>query len=147
MKRRTKVLGAVAALLIVAQGIPYPPAQNPPVTEEVEAPEAVRVLLRKSCYDCHSNETVWPWYSRVIPAKWFVRHHVMEGREQLNFSTWAGYSEERADRKLEEVMEYVEEGWMPMQSYLRLHPEARLTSEEKDRIVAWAESLMGTSAR
>ena len=76
----------------------------------------------------------------------FVRQHVMEGRGHLNFSTWADYAEERANRKLEEVVEYVEEGWMPMQSYLRLHPEARLTPEEQERIVAWANSLMGDSS-
>lgn len=135
------ILGLLVVALI-AQIVPYPPAENPPVGVEVPAPSEVRNVLRTACYDCHSNETVWPWYSRVIPAKWFVRHHVLEGRESLNFSTWETYSPERAEHKLEEVVEMVEEGAMPLASYLRMHADANLSPEQEEMIVSWARELM-----
>jgi hypothetical protein len=135
--KRTAFL-SLGALILIAQLVPYPPAENPPIGVEVHAPAQVMSILRTSCYDCHSNETVWPWYSHVIPAKWFVRNHVVEGREHLNFSTWDSYSPERADHKLEEVMEYVEEERMPLESYVRLHGDAALDEDQRQIIVAWA---------
>ena len=142
--RRT-VLFPLGLLLLIAQLIPFPPAENPPVGMEVDAPTEAREILKASCYDCHSNESVWPWYSHVIPAKWFVRQHVVEGRSHLNFSTWGEYSPERANRKLEEVAEEVEDGAMPLPSYLRMHPEAVLSQEQRDLLVAWAEGLRNGS--
>lgn len=139
-----KLLIAVVALLVIAQVVPFPPADNPPLGQEVPAPPAVRTILRVSCYDCHSNETVWPWYSHVIPMKWLVRGHVMEGREHLNFSTWEQYTPERASRRLEDVVEMVQEGKMPLPSYLRLHSDAALSPENQSRIIEWARGLGGT---
>ena len=136
-----KLLFAVVLLLVVAQVVPFPPADNPPLGEEVPAPPEVRTILRVSCYDCHSNETVWPWYSHVIPTKWFVRGHVMEGREHLNFSTWEEYTPERASRRLENVVEMVQDGKMPLPSYLRLHSSAALSPEDQSRIIEWARDL------
>jgi hypothetical protein len=135
------LLVGLAAALLIAQLVPYPPAENPPVGDEVPAPPAVREVLRTSCYDCHSNETVWPWYSRVIPTKWLVRGHVVEGRGKLNFSTWGEYPPARAARKLEEVVEMVEEGEMPLPSYVRLHKDAALSPEETALILEWARGL------
>ena len=132
---------SLGALIVIAQLVPLPPAENPPVGQEVPAPAEVMTLLRTSCYDCHSNETVWPWYSHVIPSKWFVRQHVVEGRGHLNFSTWGEYPPERADHKLEEVIEYVSEGWMPMESYVRMHGEADLSQDQRQAIVDWAEGV------
>lgn len=141
MTPRRMIPVALAALLLVAQAIPIPPAENPPVGQELQAPAEVMTVLRTSCYDCHSNETVWPWYSHVIPSKWFVRQHVVEGRGHLNFSTWGEYPARRAAHKLEEVVELVEEGEMPLASYLWLHAEAGLSEEDADRIIDWARSL------
>jgi len=138
-----KLILLLVVLLVIAQLVPFPPAENPPVGEEVPAPPEVRTILRTSCYDCHSNETVWPWYSNVIPTKWLVRNHVREGRGHLNFSTWEVYPPERAARRLEEVVEMVEEGEMPLGSYVRMHPGAELTSEEAARLMDWARSLRG----
>lgn len=142
-----KIIIGVAAFVLVAQLVPYPPAENPPVTQEVPAHPEARAILQKACYDCHSNGTTWPWYSHVIPAKWFVRQHVVEGREHLNFSTWDAYSPERAAHKLEEVVEMVENRAMPLGSYVRMHPEADLTQADRDRIIAWATSLMGSGTQ
>jgi hypothetical protein len=137
-----KIIIGLTALILVAQLIPYPPAENPPVTQEVPASAEVRPVLQKACYDCHSNETGWPWYSHVIPTKGFVRQHVVEGREHLNFSTWDAYAPDEAQHNLEEVAEMVEEGAMPLASYVRMHPEADLSAEEQERIIAWARELM-----
>ena len=144
MKTGRKLLVALIVLLVIAQLAPYPPAENPPLGQEVPAPPEVRTILRVSCYDCHSNETVWPWYSNVIPAKWFVRGHVVEGRGHLNFSTWEQYPPQGAARKLEEVVEMVQEGKMPLPSYLRMHSDAALSPEGQTRIIDWARALGGT---
>ena len=93
-------------------------------------------LLRAACYDCHSNETVWPWYAHVAPSSWFVAQHVDIGRRHLNFSTWADYPPSKADHKLEEIVEYVENHEMPLPSYLPLHPEAKLTDDDRRLITA-----------
>jgi hypothetical protein len=143
MKLGPKGLSALAAVLLIAQIVPFPAAENPPVGQEVPAPDGVRAILRTSCYDCHSNDTVWPWYSRVIPSKWFVRQHVAEGRRHLNFSTWGEYSPDRAARKLDEVVEMVEDGVMPLKSYLRMHGDAVLSAEDAAAMVEWARELAG----
>lgn len=141
MRRWIKVLLVVlGALLVLGQVIPFPRAENPPVEAEVPAPPQVRAVLRAACYDCHSNETAWPWYSGVVPAKWLVRNHVREGREHLNFSTWNRYSADRAAHLLEEVAEEVEKGSMPLRSYLLLHHEARLSPEARRLLVDWARA-------
>jgi hypothetical protein len=145
MKMGRKLLIALVAVLVIAQLVPFPPAENPPQGQEVPAPAEVRTILRASCYDCHSNETVWPWYSHVIPTKWLVRGHVQEGRDHLNFSTWEQYSSESAARKLGGVADMVEEGKMPLSSYLRMHPEAVLSPEDASRIIDWARSMGGTT--
>jgi len=100
---------------------------NPPVeTEFVAGPEAAAVL-RRCCYDCHSNETVWPWYSRVAPVSWFVSDHINEGRLELNFSTWNRYADADRLKKLTKVRKQVEKGKMPLKSYLLIHRHAQLS--------------------
>jgi hypothetical protein len=133
-----RALAVGAAVLAVAQLVPVD-RTNPPVDAEVEAPPAVQSLLRRACYDCHSNRTVWPWYSHVAPVSWLVAHDVDEGREELNFSTWT-YPPGRKRKKLKEVVEQLNEGEMPLWYYLLLHPEARLSTDERDLIVAWAQA-------
>ncbi len=137
-KALTGVLALVGLVLAAGQILPFPRAENPPVEREVPASPEVRSILRRSCYDCHSNQTVWPWYSHVVPAKWLVRNHVLEGRTHLNFSTWNQYDSARAARKLEEVTEEVEEGAMPLKGYLLLHGEAELTGADAALLTRWA---------
>ncbi len=132
-----------AFVLIAAFGlIQFVPAArtNPPVEAEISAPPEVRAILRASCYDCHSNETVWPWYSRVAPFSWLLASHVREGREELNFSAWANYPPERRAEKLGEIGEEVDMGKMPMPQYLWAHPRARLSPEQKAALLAWAQT-------
>lgn len=110
---------------------------NPPVETPLLAPPAVQDILRRACYDCHSNETVWPWYSRVAPASWLVARDVRVGREHLNFSTWNRLDARQRADALKEAWEEVEGGDMPMAIYLPLHPEARLSDADKAAFQAW----------
>lgn len=131
----------LAVLIIAVVGIQFVPVErtNPQVTGEVEAPAEVMDILRRSCYDCHSNETVWPWYSRVAPLSWKVVDDVDEGREEMNFSAWSGYSEKKKAKKIHEIWEEVSEGEMPPWYYTPLHPEAELSAADKETLHNWTE--------
>lgn len=128
-------LGLVVVLL--GMQLVRPEKTNPPVTGEVTAPAEVLPLLRRACYDCHSNETKWPWYADVAPVSWLVVHHTDDGRKHLNFSTWASYEPKKQAHKLEECEELVQSGDMPMPGYVALHPEAKLSDAEKATLLAW----------
>lgn len=135
-RRRCRVAFVAAGLLLAIQLVPVD-RSNPPVESTVPAPPAVEEILRRACFDCHSNETAWPWYSRVAPASWIVARDTRQGREHLNFSTWNRLDPEERIDLLEEVWEEVDAGDMPMAIYLPLHPEARLTEADKAAIEAW----------
>lgn len=134
-------LGLVGAFLAI-QLVPYGPTPNPPgpVEPAWDSPET-RALAVRACFDCHSNETVWPWYSHVAPLAWLVRDHVDEGREHLNFSAW-----DRPQDDAEEAAEVVQEGEMPPAYYGPLHPEARLTDAERAALVAGLRATFGGEA-
>jgi len=129
----------VLAVAVLIQLVPVT-RSNPAVEEEVTAPPRVKEILRRSCYDCHSNETVWPWYSRVAPVSWQLAHDVSEARGHLNFSTWDRYDAGERLHKLREVWEQVEEGEMPLWMYLLMHPAARLSPADRDAIRDWVAS-------
>ncbi|MFG0256658.1 MAG: heme-binding domain-containing protein [Phycisphaerales bacterium JB043] len=131
------VLGVVVLGLLAMQFVPVD-RSNPEVTMEVDAPEEVLAVLRESCFDCHSNETRWPWYSYVAPVSWFVAGHVDHGRQNLNFSEWDEYKSFQRRHWIREAYEQAQEGTMPLESYLRMHPEARLTAEDLEILREWA---------
>jgi len=133
-----KILSALILLFIVIQFVPVS-RTNPPVSRDFQPEAQVNTLLKRACYDCHSNETVWPWYSYVAPASWLVTHDVKEAREHFNFSEWDKYDDEAVQKIIKEIGEEVEEGEMPLKKYLLLHPEARLSEQDISTIVAWAE--------
>jgi hypothetical protein len=142
MKKR--VLGrALAGVAVVLAGIQFVPVDraNPPADGPMLLPggETGRIL-KAACTDCHSHETVWPWYARVAPAKFLVANHVNEGRQGLNFSTWGQRTPDRQDHKLEEIVEMVESKEMPERSYTWMHPEARLTDAQRQMLVEWAKA-------
>lgn len=132
------ILGLLAAVFIVIQFVPVEARTNPPVESDISAPPEVDAILRRSCYDCHSHETKWPWYNRVAPASWLIAHDVEEAREHLNFSTWDRYSSEEKAHLLEEMWEEVEEGEMPLWFYVPLHPEAELSEADMKTLEDWA---------
>lgn len=96
-------------------------------------------LLRNKCYDCHSHQTTYPWYAEVAPVSFWIDHHIEEGNEHFNVSKWESYSVKKKNHKLEELIEEVEEGEMPLNSYTWLH--GSLTSEEKEALISWAKEL------
>lgn len=98
-------------------------------------------ILRVACYDCHSNQPVYPWYTNVAPVSWWVKNHINEGSRHLNFSLWGEYKDKRKHHKLEECIELVEEGEMPMSSYTWMHKEAKLTDAQKLQLVAYFKGL------
>lgn len=100
-------------------------------------PQNVEDILRSSCYDCHSNETKYPWYANVAPISIWIGHHIEEGREHLNFSEWGTYTEEEKEHKLEECYEEVEEKEMPLGSYTWTHKEARFSDETRELLEKW----------
>lgn len=147
MKLALRILGIV---FLLAQFV-RPPRTNPPVdpavdlTAVVAVPADVAELLRASCYDCHSNETAWPWYASVAPSSWLVVRDTNEGRRHLNFSEWGSFPARKVDHKLGELIEMVEERKMPLPVYLPLHPDAKLSDEGRARLVQWAEEERGKS--
>lgn len=101
-------------------------------------------LLKTACYDCHSNQPTFPWYSNIAPVSWWLKHHIDEGRHELNFSEWASYTEKRKQHKLEECIEMIEGGEMPMASYTWMHKEAKLTDAQKLQLVEYFRALKNT---
>ncbi|MGB0430986.1 MAG: heme-binding domain-containing protein [Bacteroidia bacterium] len=95
-----------------------------------DAPEDVLNIMKNACYDCHSNQTKYPWYSNVAPISWVVKDHIDEGREEMNFSEWGSYSDGKRHHKLEECLEEVAEGEMPLKGYVVWHSEALLTPQD-----------------
>ncbi len=130
------------ALLAVAQLVPVT-RSNPPVEAVVPAPARVRTILRRACYDYHSNEVVWPWYARVAPASWLVARDVNEGREAINYSTWNRYDTETRGELAWETWEEVSEGEMPPWFYVAAHPESRLTDDDRATLRTWAMAFDG----
>lgn len=111
-----------------------------PVEQVIQVPPEIHLILKKACYDCHSNNTRYPWYSHIMPLGWWIQHHVNEGRESLNFSRFGGYQHEDLPSILNEIQSEVRDGVMPLQSYLWGHPEAHLSAEEIKALVDWARN-------
>ena len=132
------ILGLLALGLVGIQFIPVV-RSNPPITGEIEAPEVVMTILHRACYDCHSNETVWPWYSYVAPVSWLVESDVKDGREHMNFSMWDEYTEKQRNVRQYKCGKLVGEGEMPLWFYVPLHNEAKLSQADIDLIVSWSE--------
>lgn len=135
-----KILSYLAALFVVIQLVPYGRAHsNPPLRAQPkwDSP-ATEQLFNRACADCHSNKTVWPWYSNVAPVSWLVQRHVDEGRSKFNIN------EPGFGRDARNAAEEVREGGMPEPTYLPMHPEARLTDAERDQLVKGLAATFGT---
>lgn len=132
----------VSVLIAIFAGIQFIPVEmtNPPVTGDIDAPHAISSILKRACYDCHSNETKWPWYSKIAPVSLLIASDVNEGREYLNFSIWKALSEEGHQSLKKAILEKISKGEMPLPQYKLAHPEARLTDSDKQAIKAWIES-------
>jgi NAD-dependent oxidoreductase involved in siderophore biosynthesis len=134
-----KKLTLIALLIFIGiQFVPMNvPADIPTKAEnELQAPDEVMTVLKRACFDCHSNHTTFPWYSSIAPVSWFTKHHVEEGREHMNFSTWAEYDDEKKLKFLDKIPKAIKSK-MPLPSYLLIHKEAKLSDADKALLTKW----------
>lgn len=156
MKLILRILKWVAiALVVVFIGLQFvrPARTNPPVDESqtiaarTQMDPKVAAILDRSCRDCHSNKTEWPWYSNVAPVSWWLIDHVDHGRTHLNVSEWGKLDRDKQDKRLREICDEVEGGVMPLSSYLPMHPQARLSDEDKRTLCDWTKAERERLAR
>lgn len=142
----SKILLGLALLLIVLQffgpdtSVPEYDGSKDFLTIH-QPPQKISAIIQSACYDCHSYQTNYPWYSSIVPVSWWLQDHIDEGRDEFNLSLWADYPAERADHKLEEAVELVDEEEMPLPSYTWIHSDARLSDQERRELSEWFTSL------
>jgi hypothetical protein len=138
--------GGILAVLILIQFIA--PAHNlsndntNDISKKYPVSAEVQHILKTSCNDCHSNLTVYPWYSKIQPVAWWLQHHVNEGKEKLNYSEFLAYAPYRQFHKMEETIEMLDEHEMPLSSYIWMHDDAKLSTAQENLLKEWAQSVM-----
>jgi len=146
-----KVLKIISIILLLAfvgiQFIPTTPNQSDivPATDLMETynvPEKVDVIFKTSCYDCHSNNTIYPWYNKIQPVSWIMEGHIKEGKSELDFSEFGSYSERRQKSKFKSILSQVKDGEMPLSSYTLMHREAKLSENEKKALEDWINKML-----
>jgi len=144
MKIGKKIAMALLVVFIAMQF--YRPKQNQSqgnhtalFLSQTNPPPNVKLILQESCYDCHSNNTQYPWYNNVAPVSYWLANHIKDGKKHLNFSEWENYDAKKKDHKLEEVIEMVEDGEMPMKEYTWTHKESNLTQQQRNEVLVWAK--------
>jgi len=145
MNKWLKRIGGFSVLAFGALQLANPPHDNPPVEAGHDAmavdppPAAIAQALKDSCYDCHSFETKWPWYSYIAPVSWSVANDVKAARAALNFSEWPHDDARRARKRWRRIGEEVQDGEMPVRSYTWIHPRARLDEKQRAELINWAQ--------
>ena len=144
-----KIILGIVVLLVIIQF--FRPEKNSStgisenhISKKYATPDEVKIILDKACYDCHSNNTKYPWYANFQPVAWWLDHHVDEGKGEINFDEFLTYPAKKARHKMEEVNEMVKEGEMPLNSYTWVHKDAVLTQAEKLVLAEWAVATMKT---
>ena len=141
-----KALFFLFVLLFLVAQIIRPSRANPPVDESqtiqarTQMTAEAAAILDRSCRDCHSNKTVWPWYTNVAPISWFIANHVSEGRHSMNLSEWGRLDRDQQDRKLRQICDEIQDGVMPLSSYTPLHPGSKLTEQDKKTLCEWTDA-------
>jgi len=139
-----KKLGIAAVVVLIAIQFIKPGKNsgievgNQSISKVIQVPDNINVLLTNACYDCHSNTTKEQWYMNIQPLGWWIKHHIDEGKQELNFSIYATYPLSKKLHKLEEIAEVMNEDEMPLSSYTLMHEEARLKTEDREAIINWA---------
>ena len=136
------LLIVLVALQLIPQNRENPemdPAKS--ISQAEDVPESVQAILNAACYDCHSYETVYPWYAYVAPISFSVVGHINHAREHMNFSLWSEIRPDRRDHVLEEIVEELEKKAMPLISYVNMHPEAKLTDAQREELIEFFSSL------
>ena len=148
-----KIVKIIALILLVGfVGIQFVPtdlnqSDTVPKTDLLlvnNTQENISALLQESCYDCHSNNTEYPWYNKVQPVAWFLEDHINEGKEELNFNEWDAYSNRRKNSKLKSIISQVKDDEMPLASYTLIHKDAKLSNSEKTLIIDYMKNLKET---
>jgi hypothetical protein len=156
VKRASKILKLLALVVVVVLiGLQFVrPARTNPAADPSQSIHArqqvspqVAAILDRSCQDCHSNTTRWPWYSNVAPVSWFVIDHVNHGRSHLNLSEWGSLDNRKASKKLEEICEEVQDGEMPLASYTYIHWSAKVSPEDVKTLCEWTAAERARIAR
>lgn len=149
--KKKNILLTILILLILIQFIRVDQTNPESIMESnyfivASVPSQIQSIMTESCFDCHSNQTIYPWYSKVAPVSWFLNQHIKEGRKKINFSEWDAYSTEDQVKIMEECIEEIKENKMPLKSYVLIHSKAKLSNEEKDALIQWfmAKPLTGT---
>ena len=140
MRGRSRAAIVAAGAIVLAAQIFRPRRDNPTSRGDLVAPSEIKPALRRACYDCHSNETQWPWYSAITPIGWLVSAHVHDGRNHLNFSEWGDYASDpgTAAEKLKAIAQIVGKHRMPPWYYRITHPQSQLGVSDRDQLIAWA---------
>lgn len=107
-----------------------------------EVPEKVGSIFKTSCYDCHSNNTKYPWYNKIQPAGWFLERHIQKGKDELNFNEFGTYSSRRQKSKLKSIGSQIADGEMPLSSYTLIHGEAKLSESDKKIVITWVNKMI-----
>jgi hypothetical protein len=140
-----KILLALLSVVVLIQFI-RPEKNNSQnysndISKVVEVPTEVQEILKTSCNDCHSNNTVYPWYSEIAPISWYLASHVSEGKEHLNFSEWTAYNENQKSHIIKDIEEELEEQKMPLKSYLIIHKDAKMTEDQYNTLLNWVKAI------
>lgn len=145
MRKALKWGGIIVLVIFLGIQLVQPERNNPPVDQAktieayVNVPPEVKSILERSCYDCHTHYTKWPWYSYVAPASWLVARDVKNGRSALNLTTWGDYSKRKRIAKLDQICDELTEDAMPIKPYRIMHPDAALSKAEVDLICSWVD--------
>ncbi|MBD0833154.1 heme-binding domain-containing protein [Aestuariibaculum sediminum] len=146
MKLTKKIVLALLALIVIAQF--FKPEKNSgdmasiePFLAETNPPEDVKLILKETCYDCHSDVTRYPWYNNITPVNYWLAEHIEDGKKHFNVSNWVDNSVKRKDHKFEELIEMVEDKSMPLKSYTITHSEAKLSDDQIKAVVDWAKMV------
>ena len=148
MKKIIKKILFIGLIIFLLMQL-YQPARNESFEQDITAnftkvynvPKNVEAILRTSCYDCHSNNTNYPWYSNVQPVGFFMEHHIKEAKEDLNFDEWGKYSKRKQENKLDRIVKQIKSDEMPLASYTLIHKNARLTTVQKKEVMDWISKI------
>jgi hypothetical protein len=145
-KHIKKIVFGLILVLIAVQFVPVSYNQSETVLDSdflktYQVPEQIENILKTSCYDCHSNNTNYPWYGKIQPGAWFMENHIQEGKSELNFNEWANYSDRRKKSKLKSIISQIKNDKMPIFSYTLIHRNAKLSEKEKITITEWLLKL------
>lgn len=145
---RKSAIGLLVLLVVIQFIRPAKNINTAPQPQDINTvypmPDNVYHILQVACYDCHSNNTRYPWYNNIQPVTWWLNDHVQEGKRELNFSEFGAYATKRKVRKLKEIVNQVEQNEMPLNSYTWIHKDAILSASDKQLLVDWAKGLSQT---